>query len=292
MTAKPFLKWAGGKRKMLPELLARIPAEFGVYHEPFLGGGALFFALRAAGMLDGKKVVLSDLNDELITTWRAIRDDWTAVSHELTRHSARYGCGLEAAEKYYYATRELDWRAMAPHAAAARMIFINKTCFNGLHRVNASGLFNASWCRNADVNLFADENLMAVSAALQGVALQVAPFEASFAQAEADDFVYIDPPYMPANPDVPGFTGYTPGGFSLGQHRALAAEVARLDRRGVHVLASNADTPLARTLYAGLEIDEVSAPRAINSKATGRGRVNELLISSTRRGEQQLLDIA
>lgn len=263
MTPRPFLKWAGGKSQLLGGLRAKVPASFGRYFEPFLGGGALFFALRPS------RGVLSDVNREIIDCYTAVRDDVTGLVAALRDH--RYE------SKHYYAVRDTDPAKLSLLERAARTIFLNKTGFNGLYRVNRAGKFNVPFGRYAKPAICDEDNLRACSAALANVELVAGDFETAASRAAAGDFVYFDPPYVPLSRTA-AFTAYAPGGFDLGAQARLAAFFGKLADRGVALLLSNSDVPEIRKLYARYRIDTIEASRVINCKATRRGPVNELLV--------------
>lgn len=267
--AHPFCKWAGGKTALLPEILPRLPAKINTYYEPFVGGGAVFFALAAEKRF--KRAVLGDANEELIGTYAAIKEEVEAVIRNLQRSAEEHSKG------YYYAVRASAPRH--PAARAARMIYLNRTCFNGLYRVNKSGGFNVPFGDYENPTICDEENLRAVSSVLQDVPFLPGDFVRSTMRAKRGDAVYFDPPYVPAS-DTASFTAYTKGGFGPAEQERLRDVVLRLSKSGVHVLLSNSDTPSVRKLYAkGFKIEEVSAPRRINSKGGKRGNVGELLIS-------------
>lgn len=272
--AKPFLKWCGGKTVLLPEILPRLPKKINTYFEPFLGGGAVFFALAAEGRFE--RVVLGDMNQELITTYGAIRNELYEVLRLLKAHAAKHS------EEYFYKVRAQtepsDKRANLSAYVAARFIYLNRTCFNGLYRVNRQGRFNVPFGRYANPTICDEENLRAVSQVLRGVTLTSIDFQNTTFVAKKGDAVYFDPPYVPIS-ETSNFTAYSAGGFGLGEQERLRDCFATLDRRGVHVLLSNSDTPLVRKLYKGFKIETVEAPRRVNSKGSARGNVKELLIS-------------
>ena len=263
MTPRPFLKWAGGKSQLLGRLRARIPPSYGRYFEPFLGGGALFFALRPA------RGVLSDVNREIIDCYTAVRDDVAGLVAALRDH--RYE------SNHYYAVRDADPAKLSLVERAARTIFLNKTGFNGLYRVNRSGKFNVPFGRYSKPSICDEENLRACSAALADVELLAGDFENAAARARAGDFVYFDPPYVPLSRTA-AFTAYAPGGFDLDAQARLADFFGKLAERGVAVLLSNSDVPAIRKLYARYPMDSIEATRVINCKATRRGPVRELLV--------------
>lgn len=268
MIAKPFLKFAGGKTALLPEIRKRIPDKFRQYVEPFVGGGAVFFALAASGKIKSKPI-LGDNNEELIETYCDVRLDVDTVIAGLKIHERKHS------EEYYYKTR-------ASHAVnvAPRMIYLNKTGFNGLYRVNKKGEFNTPFGRYTNPTICDEENLRACAAALKNVEFFSGDFESTMEQAKKGDFCYCDPPYVPVS-TTSNFTSYTRDGFTLDDQKRLADCARRLVKRGVHVLLSNSDTPLVRKLYKGFKLEKVEAPRRINSKGGKRGNVGELLISGS-----------
>lgn len=265
------MKWAGGKAQLLPEIVARVPASFGAYHEPFIGGGAVFFAL-AAGQRLGCGAFLSDVNPNLVDTWVAIRDKVRGVIAALGSHVND--------EDYFYRVRALEPGTLSAAERAARVIFLNKTAFNGLYRENASGRFNVPFGFYANPTLCDAPNLRAVSKALRGVSIETRDFRSVLDRAKAGDFVYFDPPYVPLSATA-SFTAYSRGGgFGPDEQTALRDVFATLASRGVHVLLSNSDVPFVRALYAGFRIAQVWARRPINSNPNARGAVAEVLVTA------------
>jgi DNA adenine methylase len=263
----PIVKWAGGKTRLLPELLGRLPAGYNRYHEPFLGGGALFFRLGP------EAARLSDTNADLINAYRAVQASADRVLGVLARHRTRHS------ETHYYATREA-WNSGEIAGAverAAAFIYLNKTCYNGLYRVNSRGEFNVPMGRYTHPAIADEAGLHAAQRALRGAELVVAPFEHVLDDAAAGDLVYFDPPYDPLSATA-SFTSYTAGGFGPADQDRLAAVFRALDARGCAVVLSNHDTPLVRRLYAGYRIDRVLCARAINSRADSRGAVAEVIV--------------
>jgi len=261
--ARPFLKWAGGKSQLLPDLLRYAPGEYGRYYEPFLGGGALFFALQPA------RAVLSDSNAQLIGAYQAVRQDVEALIRRLRR--------FRATRDAYYSVRARDPADLSPMARAARFIYLNRTCYNGLYRVNSAGRFNVPFGRYKNPRICDPEGLRAAGAALRRARLRVGDFEAVTRPARAGDLVYFDPPFDPLSPTA-SFTSYTAGGFGPEEQARLARLCRALAERGCHVMLSNSDTPLIRRLYRDFRLVELQARRAINRNANGRGPVTELLI--------------
>ena len=265
----PIVKWAGGKSRLLAALKVRAPRTYLRYFEPFVGGGALFFGLRPAS------AVLSDLNDELMNTYRAIRDELEGVLRALAVHRERHD------DEHYYATREA-WnhgRDVSPAERAATFIYLNKTCYNGLWRVNSRGAFNVPVGRYVNPPILDAEGLQAASRVLQGAQLETAGFEHVLHHAAAGDFVYFDPPYDPVS-ETSDFTAYTAGGFGKAGQERLAEVYRELHGRGCALVLSNSDTPFIHRLYAGFRVERVSCNRAINSRADARGAVFEIIVSN------------
>jgi DNA adenine methylase len=272
MEAKPFVKWAGGKSRLLGELAQRVPTAMGTYAEPFAGGAALFFAVAsdvAKGKRSFERAVLADRNEELVVCYRAVRDDVEGVLRALGGY--RYDRDI------YYATRDQDTRGMATAERAARLIFLNRTCFNGLWRVNGSGKFNVPFGRYKNPRIVDEEGLRAASAFLHDVAIETVDFLEVTRALGPGDFVYLDPPYVPLSKTA-SFTAYSADGFRPADQARLAEELRSLRDRGVLAMLSNADTPETRKLYADFAVTVVHAPRAINSDATKRGQTPELLV--------------
>jgi len=266
--ARPFLKWVGGKTQLLPELLRRMPARFGTYYEPFVGAGAMFFALAP------ERAILNDLNNRLVSTYDGVRDCCEDVIAKLRESASKHS------EAYYYERRaeKIDGRGVV--AVASWMIYMNKAGFNGLYRVNRSGGFNVPWGKHAT---FAPDgtNLRACSVALRNVTVSNYDFRKFFeyAQPERGDVVYFDPPYAPLSA-TSDFDSYTKERFSASDQRDLRDIARSLKASGVHVILSNSSAPLIRDLYAdGFTVDEVSARRNVNSNGSGRGAIKELLIT-------------
>jgi DNA adenine methylase len=283
---RPFLKWAGGKTGLLPELLARVPAAVETYYEPFLGGGALFFALASPTLASRTprpaRAVLSDVNPDLVAAYVAVRDEVGKVVRYLAEHAREHEKhGLE----HYLAMRAVDPYLMEGAARAAWTIYLNKTCWNGLWRVNRRGRFNVPMGRFKTPPRILDEpGLRACSAALAGVEVYQCPFHQLVPEhCRRGDFVYLDPPYVPlprANSTrSPSFTSYAAEGFGPADQSSLAHAVRELARKKVDFLLSNAGCPEVVKLYAGFEVEEVRARRNINSRGDSRGPVAEYLVS-------------
>ena len=272
--ARPFLKWAGGKRRVVPRLLEHIEGPIGRYHEPFVGGGALFFSLAAQLRPEAERwATLTDMNLRLVRAYRGIKQDLEGVLGRLDRYRAGH------CETQYYATRSEDIDAADEDAeVAAWMIYLNRTGFNGLYRVNKSGRFNVPIGRYDNPTILDEPNLRAVSAVLQNVDVRHADFTEVFYEAEPGDVVYFDPPYVPLS-KTSSFTAYTKGGFSPDDQVRLRDIALEMKRRGVNVVLSNHDTAEVRELYAEFDIERVMVRRAINSKGSSRGKVAEVIIS-------------
>ena len=257
---------------MLPALLDKAPGRWSGYHEPFVGGGALFFALAArTGGLAGR-AVLSDMNERLVRTYLTVRDEVEPLINRLQEHKARH------CKDYYYATRARDIDVDTNLEVAAWMIYLNKTGFNGLYRVNKKGGFNVPMGRYKDPRVCDAVNLRAASSVLQGVTIRHEGFDGVLERACEGDFVYFDPPYVPVSA-TSSFTAYTSDGFNLADQERLRDIACALKERGVHVMLSNADHPRVRKLYTpGFRKHTIQVGRAINSAATRRGSVAELII--------------
>jgi DNA adenine methylase len=267
--AKPFLKWAGGKGQLIEQFRPLLPSGFARYFEPFVGSGAVFFALQPSLRATA---VLTDVNRELIDCYRAVQKRVEEVIRELSQH--------EYEEAHYYRVRELDPADLSPPQRAARTIFLNKTGYNGLYRVNRKGRFNVPFGRYTNPGFRHPdrlENLRACSRALRRVTLEGRDFGDVERHATAGDFVYFDPPYVPAS-STADFTTYAPGGFGWDEQQRLAEVFGRLARSGVFAMLSNSDTPAVRRLYAPFRIDRVLASRSINSRGDRRGKVGEVVV--------------
>jgi DNA adenine methylase len=269
---KPVLKWAGGKRQLLEPILSFVdrafPDRIEKYYEPFAGGAAVFFALVSRGKFE--KARLSDMNADLIRVYSALRDDAESVILELQKL-----LDLGHSEEVYYKVR--DKRPVKPSARAARLIYLNRTGYNGLYRVNRSGEFNVPFGRYKTPRILDKPRLFAAAEALQGVELTVEDFEESCKAAKRGDFVYFDPPYVPVSKTA-SFAAYHSKAFDFAEHQRLAKTFARLNKRRVTLLLSNSDTPETRELFQAFDTRTVQATRAINSKGAKRGAVPELLV--------------
>jgi DNA adenine methylase len=263
----PVLKWAGGKRQLLPQILARLPERIETYFEPFLGGGAVFFELCSKQLF--RRAVLADRNAELVSVYLALKQDPEALIRALERYQKRHS------EDEYYRVREQRPRSLV--ARAARVIYLNKTGFNGLYRVNRSGGFNVPFGRYEKPRIVNEARLRAAARALEKIDVRVGDFAEICALARPGDAVYLDPPYLPLSKTA-SFAEYHADPFGLEEHQRLAQVFGALGARGVAAVLSNSDTPATRRLFRGFRVESVKARRPINSDRAGRGVVNEILV--------------
>jgi DNA adenine methylase len=272
--AKPIVKWAGGKSRLLGELLDRVPRDLGTYAEPFAGGAALFFALaseKSRGMRTFKRAVLADRNEELVALYTAVRDDVASVIDALGAfHHDR---------DLFYAVRAQETRGMSHVERAARFVFLNRTCFNGLWRVNSGGRFNVPFGKYKNPRILDEDGLRAASVALKGVDVLSCDFADVTRTLGKRDFVYLDPPYVPISRTA-SFTAYAKDGFTPSDQARLAAELRALKRRGAKAMLSNADTKATRELYDGHALHVVRAPRSISCDGATRGDAGELVVTT------------
>jgi len=294
---RPLLKWAGGKRQLLPQLRRFYPAAFDRYIEPFFGSGAVFFDLCASGMLDGRAAILIDANPDLIGCYESVRDDPDAVADALDALAASHARDERA---HYYAVRDRRFNPLREARRtgdggigytpelAAMFIYLNRTGFNGLFRVNGRGEFNVPLGRYERPNICDRQKLIGVAAALAapGVRLERRSFEWAVEIAAAGDFLYFDPPYAPISQSA-NFTSYTPTGFSAADQRRLQRLAIAAARRGCHVLLSNSTASEIVDMYdaaaarkAGLRAVVVPARRTLNSNVAKRGPIGELLVTN------------
>jgi len=298
--ARPLLKWAGGKRQLLPSLSIHYPAQFDRYVEPFFGSGAVFFDLRGRGLLDGRGARLADVNPDLVGCYQTVRDNTDAVISALARLQAKHRA---RGDRFYYEVRDERFnpararlQQQPPALAAdgytpelaAMLIFLNRTGFNGLFRLNRDGGFNVPVGRYTAPRICDPEHVRTVAAAFRSgqVSIECAPFDTVLADAGPGDFVYCDPPYAPLSRTA-SFAHYTAGGFSAFDQRRLQQAIIEACRRGAQVLVSNLSAKDIVDLYsapaarrAGLALKLVDARRAINSRATGRGTVSEVVVTN------------
>ncbi len=266
----PVVKWVGGKRQLLPEIEKHIPSYYSTYYEPFVGGGAVLFHLQP------RKAVINDINEELMNLYQVIKDNVDELIEDLKRHKNE--------EEYYYKIRELDrdikkYKSLSPVERASRIHYLNKTCYNGLFRVNSQGQFNSPFGRYKNPNIVNEETLRAVSKYFNSadITFKCCDFEEAVKGAEKDSFVYFDPPYDPIS-DTSSFTGYDKGGFDREEQKRLKRLCDKLNEEGIKFLLSNSKTEFILELYKGYRIKIVQANRVINSKGNKRGAVDEVLV--------------
>lgn len=271
-TAKPFLKWVGGKQQLIEQFQPLFPVSVRRYHEPFLGGGAVYFHLWDTGRIL-ESAWLADTNAELVGAYLAVRDQVDEVLLALTQHEARH------CRSYYYEIRALDRQSndLTNIDRAARMIYLNRTCYNGLYRVNRQGHFNVPMGSYKDPKIVFEETLRAASAALKTAQLRVGSFETVLEYAQPGDFVYFDPPYDPVSKTA-SFTSYTNSSFGDQEQRRLADIFIELARRGCYCMLSNSHTEFILGLYGDFRIELVRATRAVNSNGHARGAINEVVV--------------
>jgi DNA adenine methylase len=262
---QPFLKWAGGKTQLLHELISRMPKSYDVYYEPFIGGGALFFAVAPG------KAVIADINDDLVNAYNVVRDTPEELIEALS--------GYVNDKDFYYKVRSQDQSTLSPLERAARLIYLNRTCFNGLYRVNKSGQFNVPFANYKNPNIVQSDRIMAASNVLHDTEVFHASFEKVLVNAKKGDFIYLDPPYYPK--DVySDFKRYNKEQFYKNDHERLADLYNELSDRGCYVMLSNSDTLFTRALYSKWRVDTVYAKRMINRDASKRGEVTEIIVTN------------
>lgn len=271
---KPFVKWAGGKRQIIDKLRKLVPDEFNTYYEPFVGGGALLFELSP------KKAVINDYNSELINVYNVLcnEEKFKKLCKELNKHEANHS------EKYYYEIRDKDknkasYNRLSDYTRAARTIYLNKACFNGLYRVNRKNEFNVPFNKKEKVNTYEGNNLITVSNYLTMNEIKIlnVDFEEAVKDAKKGDFIYFDPPY---DSDTDTFTSYTDEGFGKEEQRRLAKVFKELDKKGCYVMLSNHNTSLIKELYKDFNINVIEANRNINANGKKRGKVEEVIITN------------
>ena len=272
---KPFVKWVGGKRQLLKQFreLNLYPPECfnpesNTYFEPFVGGGAVFFDLLP------KHAELSDTNRELVITYNVIKDNVDGLIKLLKKHIYN--------KEYYLGVRAQDINELSDIEIASRFIFLNRTGFNGMYRVNKNGQFNVPFGRYKNPLICDENNLRKVSEVLQGITITHRDYKDVLELAKIGDFIYFDPPYYPLNP-TSSFTAYTAKGFFEKEQIQLRDTFVKLHERGCFVMLSNSDTPFINELYSGLEgvsVNKIIAGRAINSKGSKRGKINEVLVTN------------
>ncbi|HEX2879449.1 MAG TPA: DNA adenine methylase [Polyangiaceae bacterium] len=266
---RPILKWAGGKSRLVPRILQLLPERMETYYEPFAGGAAVLFSLAHAQRFE--RAVLSDRNRDLVDVYRAVKTKVRSLIGLLETYSHN--------RDEYYRIRALDPATLDLVERAARIIYLNRTGYNGLYRVNSSGRFNVPFGRYKDPKFCDPPRLLAAAQVLKPVRLEVADFEEICSQAKAGDGVYFDPPYLPVS-RTSSFAAYHHETFSTEDHERLARAFARLEAKGVATLLSNSSTPVSKKLYKNFKCQTVLVTRPINSRASGRGTVPELLVVS------------
>jgi len=274
---KPFIKWVGGKRGLLSQLLGKFPKKFENYHEPFLGGGAVFFELYSKGLLKNKNIYLSDINAELINTYNVVKNNPNELINNLENFKEQHN------KEFYYKTREVDrkeeFKILTNIERATRFIYLNKTCFNGLYRVNSKGQFNTPIGSYKNPKIADRDTILGASEALQNAIISNKPFSETLNDINKNDLVYFDPPYYPLNA-TSSFTAYDSNCFLEDAQFELFEVFDTLSDKRVKVLHSNSDTTFIKDLYKSYDINIVQANRFINSKSSGRGKINEVLIRS------------
>ena len=274
LKGKPFVKWAGGKRQIMNEIKKLVPEKFNTYYEPFVGGGAVFFEIAP------KKAVLNDYNSELMNVFECIKNEnkFEKMLNELNHHEAYHS------EEYYYAIRNIDrdkkkFSKLADYKRAARTIYLNKACFNGLYRVNSKNEFNVPFGKKNKVNTYEGQNLGIIHCILNfnDIKLLSTDFEEAIKDAKKGDFIYFDPPY---DSDTATFNSYTEDGFGKEEQRRLARVYKELSDKGCYVMLSNHNTKLIRELYSDFKIQKIEAKRNINANGKKRGKVEEVIITN------------
>lgn len=263
---KPFLKWAGGKSALIPQLKKIFPQSCNNYFEPFLGSGSVFFYLYST-----KKCFISDINADLIELYEVIRDNPQELMKILDSYTINYS------SSFYYETRKKDPSMLSKTERSARMLFLNKTCFNGLYRVNKKGVYNVPWGKKVSCpNLYDRANILKVSSLLKNVHLSWRSFESITSMVQENDFIYCDPPYHPLN-KTSSFTNYAQGGFTFSDHIHLRdTALYEWKKKGAHIAVSNSYTEEILKLYKDFKIYIINAPRMINTKSHLRGNIREV----------------
>ena len=263
----PIVKWVGGKRQLMFELLKNMPKTYNRYFEPFIGGGALFFELQP------DNAYISDMNEELINLYQVVRDEVDELICDLQKH--------DISKEYFMEIRNVDrteeYQNWSDVQKASRFIYLNRTCFNGMYRVNSKGEFNVPFGHYKNPRILDENNLINCSNLLQGIEIKHADFSEILKKVKKGDFVYFDPPYVPLS-ETSSFTSYTKEGFDIDMQFKLRDVCDELDTMGVNFLLSNSDTKLVNDLYENYNIKKVFASRQINANADGRGKITEVLV--------------
>lgn len=263
----PIVKWVGGKRQLMFELLKNMPKEYNRYFEPFIGGGALFFELQP------DNAYISDMNEELINLYQVVRDNVNELIADLQKH--------DISKEYFMEIRNIDrieeYENWSVVQKASRFIYLNRTCFNGMYRVNSKGEFNVPFGHYKNPRILDENNLINCSNLLQKTEIKHADFSEILKKVKKGDFVYFDPPYVPLS-ETSSFTSYTKDGFDMDMQFKLRDVCDELDSMGVNFLLSNSDTKLVNELYENYNIKKVFASRQINANADGRGKITEVLV--------------
>ncbi len=272
---QPFVKWVGGKRGLLSQIIPLLPKKFNNYFEPFVGGGALFFELQKYGELNGKKVYLFDINRELINAYNIVKKSPKELIIELSKFQEQHS------KEFYFKVRAWDRKdnflEVDAITRASRFIYLNKTCFNGLYRVNRKNQNNVPMGSYKNPNICNSDIIYSASYALQNVTILNVSYKEVLKYASKEDLVYFDPPYYPLNP-TSSFTSYSEFEFLNKEQEELFDTFYKLDKKGIFVVHSNSDTIFINELYKDFNIKKIQANRFINSKGSGRGKINELLI--------------
>ena len=263
----PIVKWVGGKRQLMFELIKNMPKSYNRYFEPFIGGGALFFELQP------EQAYISDMNEELINLYSVVRDNVYELIKDLSKH--------EVSKEYFLEIRNIDrteqYTELSDVERASRFIYLNRTCFNGMYRVNSQGQFNVPFGHYKNPRIIDENNLLNCSELLKKTEIKCADFSEILTKVKKGDLVYFDPPYVPLN-ETSSFTSYTKDGFDINMQFKLRDVCDELDNKGVKFMLSNSDTKLVNELYANYEIKKVFASRQINANADGRGKITEVLV--------------
>jgi DNA adenine methylase len=267
-----LVKWAGGKKQLLEQFEKYFPNEIENYFEPFIGGGSVAFYLLKSNK-NIKKAHLSDINEELIITYNVVKNNINELIELLKEHKSRHN------KEFYYSIRKEDIKKLTPVQIAARFIYLNRTCFNGLYRVNSKGEFNVPIGSYKNPAICNEEDLREISHLLQKDDIRIAQFYDAVKEAKKGDFVYFDPPYYPLTKGK-SFTTYTKDNFLEKEQEKLAEVFRELDKRGCKVMLSNSDTDFIKSLYKGYNINFVKATRMINCDSTKRGAINEVVITN------------